>query len=161
MCLCFDRCSPPERACASGLWDPANCVCVSADTINYPEREAGKHAWVMLVKLVIFYSCWCIFSLVHQWFSSMWLTPTIDKTDNYSFSTDVVQMANLELVPPFCTEKRLAPEPRRPLPQLLLMTQHNNWFSILLSPWYSKGTNTEWDLHWYQNYNGGKRVIEE
>ncbi|XP_006792834.1 vascular endothelial growth factor C-like [Neolamprologus brichardi] len=34
-------CSPPERACASGLvWDPANCVCVSADTINYPEREA-------------------------------------------------------------------------------------------------------------------------
>ncbi|XP_047433181.1 vascular endothelial growth factor C-like isoform X1 [Mugil cephalus] len=34
-------CSPPELPCASGsLWDPVNCVCVSADTINYSEREA-------------------------------------------------------------------------------------------------------------------------
>ncbi|XP_030264945.1 vascular endothelial growth factor C-like [Sparus aurata] len=34
-------CSPPEVPCASGsLWDPVNCVCVSADAINYSETEA-------------------------------------------------------------------------------------------------------------------------
>ncbi|KAM9766800.1 vascular endothelial growth factor C-like isoform 1-T1 [Menidia menidia] len=33
-------CSPPERPCASGsLWDPENCVCVSADMMNYSQRE--------------------------------------------------------------------------------------------------------------------------
>ncbi|XP_026217562.1 vascular endothelial growth factor C-like isoform X1 [Anabas testudineus] len=33
-------CSPPDVPCASGsLWDPVNCMCVSADAINYSERE--------------------------------------------------------------------------------------------------------------------------
>uniref|UniRef100_A0A1A7WJY1 Platelet-derived growth factor (PDGF) family profile domain-containing protein n=2 Tax=Iconisemion striatum TaxID=60296 RepID=A0A1A7WJY1_9TELE len=33
-------CSPPDLPCAPGsLWDPVSCVCVSADTVTYSQRE--------------------------------------------------------------------------------------------------------------------------
>ncbi|XP_012707664.2 vascular endothelial growth factor C [Fundulus heteroclitus] len=33
-------CSPPELPCAAGsLWDPVNCVCLSADTISFSQRQ--------------------------------------------------------------------------------------------------------------------------
>uniref|UniRef100_A0A8C6WWJ3 Platelet-derived growth factor (PDGF) family profile domain-containing protein n=1 Tax=Neogobius melanostomus TaxID=47308 RepID=A0A8C6WWJ3_9GOBI len=37
-------CSPPDIPCAAGsLWDPVSCMCVSMDTINYSQREAGNN----------------------------------------------------------------------------------------------------------------------
>lgn len=42
------QCPPPELPCAPGsLWDPVSCVCVSPDTINYPqtrELDSGLQA---------------------------------------------------------------------------------------------------------------------